>query len=122
MRKTLMVVAVAFTVLGLSMVGFAALQHPALGSRTGNGGSTLTCGPGETYAGEIAWLYPSTQNRMVAGPDGSKIFDLSQARLQGFPEANEFVTVNYTVVNGDRVASSVTAIPWQVARLYVGEY
>ncbi len=122
MEKLLMILAVVFMVFGLSMAGFADVRNQAIGSRMGNMGNQLMCGPGERYVGEIAWVYPNTESMMVSGRDGNKIFDLSKATLKGLPEANEFVAVNYAVVNGDRIVSSVTSIPWKMAGLYVGEF
>jgi hypothetical protein len=118
MKKILMVLAAVFMVFSFSMVGFAHNQNTAgISYQTGS-----MCGSGERYFGEVSWVYPSTQSMMVAGRDGNKIFDLSKATMKGFPEANELVTVNYQVVNGDRIVSSVTMIPRKMAGEYVGVY
>ena len=116
MKKILMLLAAVFMVFSFSMVGFAHNQNTA-GNQTGS-----MCGPGERYFGEVSWVYPSTESMMVAGREGGKIFDLSKATMKGFPEANEFVTVDYQVVNGDRIISSVTVVPRKMAGEYVGVY
>jgi hypothetical protein len=71
---------------------------------------------------------PGHIEKMVNGRDGSKIFDpskatfkLSKPTMKSLPEADQFVAVNYTVVNGDGIASSVTEVPRQAVSLYVGE-
>jgi hypothetical protein len=123
MEKILVILAAVFMVFGFSVVGSAHnLNVVGAGYQTGRMGSQLTCGPGEMYVGEVAWVYPNTQSIMVSGRDGSKIFDVSKATMKGLPEADQFVTVKYAVVDGDRIASSVTAVPRQVASLYVGDF
>ncbi len=123
MRRLLVILATALMVFSFSMVGFAySPDATATAYQTGKMGQQLTCGPGERYSGEIAWVQPDAQSMMVNGRDGSKIFDLSKATLTGLPEANEFVSVNYTVVNGDRIVSSVTVVPQRMASLYVGDF
>jgi len=129
MEKALVVLAAVLMVFGFSMVGFAYdLNTVGASNQVWKMAGEFTCGPSELYVGEVAWVYPGTERMMVNGPDGSKIFDLSKATFRPFkvpmkdlPEADQFVKVNYTVVNGDRIASSVTEIPRQVASLYVGE-
>jgi len=81
-----------------------------------------TCGPGETYTGAVAWVDPDAQRMMVNGREGSKIFDVSRAVIKGMPETDHFVTVKYTVANGEKIASSVSMIPKSVASLYVWAY
>jgi hypothetical protein len=122
MRKLLITLAVVFMIFSFSMAGFADVQSQGVASQIGKAVNPLICGPGETYAGEIAWVYPGTESMMVSGRGGRKIFDLSKATMEGFPEANQFVAVNYRVVNGDRIASSVTVVPWKMAHRYVGEF
>jgi hypothetical protein len=118
----LVVLAAVFMMFSFSMAGLADVQSPSIGSQTGKTANPLICGPGESYAGAITWVHPSTGNIMVNGRDGHKIFDVSKATMEGLPEANHFVTVNYTVVNGDRIASSVTVVPWKMAHRYVGDF
>jgi hypothetical protein len=82
-----------------------------------------TCGPGEIYAGEVAWVDSDIHRIMVSGRDGSKIFDVSGVAVKSLPEINHFVTVEYTVTNGDRLVSSVNTMPKRVfTALYVGDY
>ena len=125
MEKVLVVLVVTFIMLGFSAVGLSYDRHMAGTAGTSHQamvGSELKCGPGEIYTGEVSWVDPDIHRMMVTGRDGSKIFDLSKTSMKGFPEANEFVTVNYTVVNGDRIASSVVTVSKRVASLYVGAY
>jgi len=149
MEKLLAVLVAVFMMFGLSMVGFASDQNTAgsssnwkqldrianteyagIGASTkiglASGGEQLsgaTCGPGEIYAGEVAWVDPDIHRMMVSGRDGSKIFDLSGIAAKSLPEINHFVTVEYTVTNGDRLVSSVNTIPKRAfTALYVGDY
>jgi len=95
-----------------SMVGAAGMKMDRL----------ATCGPGEMYTGDVAWVDPDIDRIMVSGRDGSKIFDVSGAVMKGEPEAQQLVVVKYTVTNGERIASSVNAVPQRLAALYVGLY
>ena len=148
MEKLLMLLVAVFMMFGFSMVGFASDQNAAgsssnwkqfdriantdyagIGEATkiglASGGEQLsgaTCGPGEIYAGEVAWVDPDIHRMMVSGRDGSKIFDLSGIAVESLPEINHFVTVEYTVTNGDRLVSAVRAIPKDFTALYVGDY
>jgi hypothetical protein len=121
MEKKLIALAAVLIVFGFFMVGYAHSRNvAAIGPQTSMTGNI--CGPGESYFGEVSWTHSGTQRMMVAGRDGNKIFDLSKATMKGAPEANEFVTVNYEVRNGDRIVSSVTVVPWKTAGEYVGVY
>ena len=142
MKKTLMILAAVFMVLSFSMVGFAYYPNvagttitpfPYYGYYPNVAGTTGTsyqakadrlamCGPGEMYTGAVAWVDPDAQRMMVNGRDGSKIFDVSRAVIKGMPETDHFVTVKYTVANGERFASSVSMVPKSVASLYVWAY
>ena len=149
MEKPLVLLVAVFMMLGFSMVGLA-FEHNAPGSLSNwkqldrianteyagigaatkiglaSGGEQLsgaTCGPGEIYAGEVAWVDPDIHRMMVSGRDGSKIFDLSGIAVESLPEINHFVTVQYTVTNGDRLVSSVNTIRKRdFTALYVGDY
>lgn len=125
MEKLSVVVAAVLMMLSFSMVGLAYHQNTV--GTTGTNyqtkmGHEAMCGPGEMYAGAVVWVDPDTQRMMVNGRDGSKIFDVSGAVIKGMPETDHFVTVEYTVANGERLASSVNMIPKRVASLYVGTY
>lgn len=130
MEKLLVILAMVLVAFGFMVFGPAHnLNAVATSYHPEKMDSQMMCGPGELYTGEIAWVYPDTGRMMVNGPDGSKIFDLSKATFKPFkapmkvlPEANQFVTVNYRVVDGDRIASSVTEISRRTASLYVGEF
>ncbi len=95
-----------------SMVGAAGMKMDRL----------ATCGPGEMYTGDVAWVDPDIDRIMVSGRDGSKIFDVSGATMKGLPEDHQFVVVKYTETNGEKIASSVRVVPRRVASLYVEEY
>lgn len=130
MEKLLTILAALLMVFSFSVVGMAAepnvVGYAYLPDTIGTTGTShqltmnrqATCGPGEIYTGEVAWVDPADSRIMVSGQDGSKIFDVSEAALQSMPEVNNFVDVKYTVMNGERLASSVTAIPERVASLY----
>ena len=125
MEKVLVILAAVLMMLSLSMVGFAYHQNTV--GTTGTSYQTKmgregTCGPGEMYTGAVAWVDPDAQRMMVNGREGSKIFDVSRAVIKGMPETDHFVTVKYTVANGERLASSVNMVPKSVASLYVGAY
>jgi len=42
--------------------------------------------------------------------------------MNGMPGVDRFVSVKYMETNGERIASSVTMIPQNVAFLYLGTY
>jgi len=134
MEKMLAVLAAVFLVVGLSTVGFAGgpnvigyAYYPdtmlrAVEMNYGTNTIGNACGIGETYSGMIAWVDRDEDTMMVRGEDGSKIFDVSMATMVGQPKPNQFVTVNYTVTNGERIASSVTDVPKKLAWEYVYEH
>jgi len=126
MEKLIVILAAAVMMVSLSMVGSAS-DHSMIGTMGANDqmmmSSQASCGPGEIYAGEVAWVDPDIHRMMVSGRDGSKIFDVSGIAMKGLPEISHFVTVKYTVTNGDRLVSSVNTIPKRVfTALYVGNY
>ena len=118
MEKILVILATVLMMLSFSMVGLAYNQN-TVGT---TGANHQACGPGERYWGDVAWAAPDIHEIMVNGPDGSKIFDVSGVAMKSTPEVGRFVIVNYTVTNGDRLASSVNIAPKRVASLYVGPY
>lgn len=126
-------------VLGFSALGFAqnvTSSAAPIGTQTGNlsaaygsqagigpiGNGEVICATGEMYTGQVAWTDQDTHRIMVSGYDGKKIFDVSGVATNGLPGADQFVTVRYTVVNGERVASSVTPLSRQVAWIYTPIY
>ena len=126
MERLLVILAAVLMMVSFSMVGSASDQN-MMGTTGANHqmmiSSQASCGTGEIYAGEVAWVDPDIHRMMVNGRDGSKIFDVSGIGVKGLPEINHFVTVKYTVTNGDRLVSSVNAIPRRVfTALYVGDY
>ena len=135
MLQPLAILALVLLVVGFSMVGFARepsvigyAYHPDLmlatvgTSHEANMDRQAACGIGKAYSGMVSWVDPDQQTMMVSGLDGSKIFDVSKADMKGLPEADHYVTVMYTVTNGDRIASSVTDIPQKLAWMYVSPY
>jgi hypothetical protein len=108
---------------GLDELSGSESQTPSMrGARAMKVDRLATCGPGEMYVGAVAWVDPDIHRIMVSGRDGSKIFNVSGATMKAMPEADQLISVTYTVTNGERLASSVTAIPWNVAQLYVAPY
>jgi len=125
MEKVLLILAAMLMVLSLSMAGYASDQGTVGTMGTGHQARMerlAACGPGEMYTGDVVWTDPDIQRIMVNGRDGSKIFDVSGAVMKGEPEAQQLVVVKYTVTNGERIASSVNAVPQRLAALYVGLY
>lgn len=126
MEKLLVILAAVFVMLSVSMVGFAHRQNmtgtTGTSYQTQKMGSQAACYTGEIYTGDVVWVDQETHRLMVAGFDGDKIFDVSKASMNGLPETHQFVNVKYTVANGERIASSVTTVPRQVAWLYTPNY
>ena len=134
MEKMLAVLAAVFLVVGLStvglagepnVIGYAYYPDTMLGAvEMGQGTSMIgqACGIGEAYSGMIAWVGRDNHAIMVRGEDGSKIFDVSGAAMKGLPKADQFVTVNYTMTNGERIAYSVSEVPKKLAWEYIYEH
>jgi hypothetical protein len=138
MEKVLALLAAVIMILGFSLTGFAFQQNvigyayypnSMLGTvETGHQANVAlrsTCPPGEAYTGVsraytgvISWVNRDTNDIMVRGQDGNRIFNVSGAHMKGIPEKNQLVTVNYTMKNGDRIASSVASFPKSEGWLY----
>ena len=119
MEKSLIVLTAMLMVLSFSVVGFADNQD-SLGTMGPDQAKMdqKICGPGEIYTGEVVWVHPSIHRIMVSGVDGSEIFDVSGATVQGTPETDRLVTVKYSETNGEKLASSVEVIPQRLAFVY----
>ncbi len=123
-RRLLVIFAVVAVVLGFSIIGFAHSRNSmGISSyRTGQSmAQQLLCSTGALYSGEVVWADGSTHRIMVSGFDGNKIFDVSQAATEILPQAHDFAMVKYTLVNGERIASSVTEVARNEAYLYTPE-
>ena len=123
MEKILVILAAALVMLSFSMVGFAYGENMA--GTTGTSHQTMmdrqaAWGPVKEYTGEVVWVEPNIHTIMVRGRNGSKIFNVSGATIEGgMLEAHHFVTVRYTgsggsglyLANGERIASSIIMVP-----------
>jgi hypothetical protein len=134
MQKLLVVLAAVVMMVSFSVVGNASTQNmvgtmgASHGAMMGAEHQTMVSGrtrggPGEVDAGEVAWVDPEIHTMMVNGRDGSKIFDVSGIAVKSLPGIDHFVTVKYTVTNGDRLVSSVNTVsPRVFTALYVGDF
>jgi hypothetical protein len=123
MERPLLVILAVVAVTGLLTIGFAHSRN-MMGTTESSyqTGQIMDhqslCSTGALYFGEVVWADQSTHRMMISGFDGNKIFDVSEAAMKGLPRVNHFARVEYTLVNGERIASSVASVPANEAYLY----
>jgi hypothetical protein len=113
MEKLLAILAAVLAMFSFSLVGFA--KEATMGAfnwTEQNIGRPILLG---SYTGEVIAIDRNAQSIVVKGNYGNKTFDVSKLAMKDIPELRDITTVEYTKMNGKRVASSVMSVPQEEA-------
>ena len=113
MEKLLVILAAVLMMFSFSIIGFAKeATTGAFNWTEQNVGRPILLG---SYTGEVIAIDQNAQSIVVKGNYGNRTFDVSKLAMKDIPELRDITTVEYTKMNGKRVASSVMSVPQEEA-------